>query len=233
VKVLAHRGAGAGLPEQSLAAYRAVIAAGVDGVECDVRLSADGHPVCVHDRTLDRTTGGTGRLSTTPVDALRDLGVPTLRELCRLVADAGRSLELAVETKHPTRAGGTVERAVVEVLAEFGWTAAGTGPVTVRAMSFSWLALLRIHRLAPELELVRLIDRRRTASAGLFPPGVRVAGIGLETLRRRPDLVVRVRRRGLDVQVWTVDEPDDLEFCRRLGIDTVISNRPALLRSGL
>ena len=226
--MLAHRGASAGRPEQSLAGYRAAIQAGVDGVECDVRVSLDGQPVCIHDRAVDRTTSGTGLVATKRLDELQALGVPSLRDVCAVVAAAGRPLELAIETKHPSRHGGLVERAVADVLAEFGWQRPG-GRVTVRGMSFSRLALLRMHRLAPELELVRLMNRRWPPYLGVFPPGVRVIGVGVRILRGRPGMVRRLARRGMRVHVWTVDDPADLPRCRELGADVVITNRPEML----
>src|SRR5688500_13934855 len=61
--VFAHRGSSAALPEHTLAAYLRALEEGADGLECDVRLSRDGHLVCVHDRRLDRTSNGRGRAS--------------------------------------------------------------------------------------------------------------------------------------------------------------------------
>src|SRR5262245_47979548 len=61
--VFAHRGASATLPEHTLEAYELALAQGADGVECDVRLTRDGHLVCMHDSRLDRTSNGTGRVS--------------------------------------------------------------------------------------------------------------------------------------------------------------------------
>lgn len=61
--IFAHRGSSAELPEHTLAAYLKALDDGADGVECDVRLTRDGHLVCVHDRRLDRTSNGRGRVS--------------------------------------------------------------------------------------------------------------------------------------------------------------------------
>ena len=62
-QVFAHRGSSAALPEHTLAAYLRALREGADGLECDVRLTRDGHLVCVHDRRLDRTSNGKGRVS--------------------------------------------------------------------------------------------------------------------------------------------------------------------------
>src|SRR6185437_14586759 len=72
--VVAHRGASASLPEHTLAAYDLALREGADGVECDVRLTRDGHLVCVHDRKLDRTSTGDGLVSTKTLAEMRELG---------------------------------------------------------------------------------------------------------------------------------------------------------------
>ena len=71
--VVAHRGASADRPEHTLAAYQLALEEGADGVECDVRLTRDGHLVCVHDRRIDRTSTGTGLVSEMTLAQLRKL----------------------------------------------------------------------------------------------------------------------------------------------------------------
>jgi glycerophosphoryl diester phosphodiesterase len=71
--VVAHRGASAERPEHTRAAYELALSEGADGVECDVRLTRDGHLVCVHDRRVDRTSNGTGLVSEMTLAQLRDL----------------------------------------------------------------------------------------------------------------------------------------------------------------
>src|SRR6201998_3172869 len=71
--VVAHRGASADRPEHTLAAYELALAQGAEGVECDVRLTRDGHLVCVHDRRVDRTSNGTGLVSDMTLEELRRL----------------------------------------------------------------------------------------------------------------------------------------------------------------
>ena len=137
-QVVAHRGASEENAEHTLGAYVAALDAGADGLECDVRLTADGHLVCVHDRDLRRTAGTPGIVSTMELKDLAELDfaawknpwadlddeapdrdpelgrVLTLRKLLETVADCDRRVELAIETKHPTRYGGLVERRLVE-----------------------------------------------------------------------------------------------------------------------
>src|SRR3954452_4151528 len=75
--VVAHRGASAARPEHTLAAYELALQEGADGVECDVRLTKDGHLVCVHDRTVDRTSDGIGAVSELTLDELRAMNFGT------------------------------------------------------------------------------------------------------------------------------------------------------------
>ncbi len=86
--MVAHRGASADRPEHTLAAYELALQEGADGVECDVRLTSDGHLVCVHDRRVDRTSNGTGLVSEMTLAQLRELG---LRRLARQLARRRRA----------------------------------------------------------------------------------------------------------------------------------------------
>jgi glycerophosphoryl diester phosphodiesterase len=251
-QVIAHRGASGEEPEHTLAAYRRAIEVGADALECDVRLTADGHLVCVHDRRVDRTSNGSGVVSTLELTQLQGLDwgswkglarpddaeqpfvvgpgnrahLLTLRTLLELVRDCGREVQVAIETKHPTRYGPRVERALAAVLADFRWDGrAGASPV--RVMSFSGLAVSRLGRLMPGLERVLLLDRVPLALRdGRLPFGVGTAGIGLEVLRHRPEFAEQVHRRGGRVHVWVVDEPADVELCRHAGVEGIITDRP-------
>ncbi|HEU5107296.1 MAG TPA: glycerophosphodiester phosphodiesterase family protein [Micromonosporaceae bacterium] len=86
--VYAHRGSSAALPEHTLAAYLRALADGADGVECDVRLTRDGHLVCVHDRRLERTSNGRGRVSSRTLAELDELDFGSWHEAGPAVAPA-------------------------------------------------------------------------------------------------------------------------------------------------
>jgi glycerophosphoryl diester phosphodiesterase len=270
--LVAHRGASSSQPEHTLAAYEAAIASGADALECDVRLTRDGHLVCVHDRTVNRTSDGRGVVSELDLSSLEGLnfsswhgdlptsadqllsdspyhegvaadrierggGVLTLELLLGLVHDAEREVRLLIETKHPTRYGGLVEKTLVDLLARFNW-AGRQGPTTdlhrpadmdnrVVVMSFATTAVRRVRLLAPDIPTVKLLDRlkpkRRT---GHLPSGVPIAGPGLHLLRAYPDYVERAHDLGHAVYVWTVDEPGDVQYVLGLGVDTIITDRP-------
>ncbi|MFD3550150.1 glycerophosphodiester phosphodiesterase [Streptomyces sp. NPDC058655] len=238
VRVVAHRGASHEHPEHTLAAYRQAVADGADALECDVRLTADRRLVCVHDRRVERTSDGRGAVSALTYAELAalDFGawkgeghagsrVLLFEDLLREALAAPRPVGLAVETKHPTLAGGLLEAELVRVLREYGLADGASGRIEV--MSFSRTALTRLHRTAPGLPAVYLMERRLRP---VRPPYATHAGPGIDLVRRDPGLVGRLRRRGLSVRVWTVDEPEDVELCVRLGVDTLITNRPREVR---
>jgi glycerophosphoryl diester phosphodiesterase len=159
-------------------------------------------------------------------------GVLTLERLLELVVDCGRPLDVAVETKHPTRYSGLVERSVIQMLDRFALTGRrardrGGDVPRSRVMSFSALALRRIQALAPQLPTVYLMKhvpaRRRS---GHLPPGTSAAGPSIDALRADPGYPKRAHRHGHEVHVWTVDTPQDVLLCRETGVDTIITNRP-------
>src|SRR3954468_14853410 len=134
-QVVAHRGASEVEAEHTLGAYLRAIDDGADGLECDVRLTRDGHLVCVHDRRVDRTSNGSGTLSDFDLDDLHGLdfaswkwhqqppdayiedralaGTPepvlTLDRLVQAGLRAPRAVRLLIETKPPTRYAGLVK----------------------------------------------------------------------------------------------------------------------------
>jgi glycerophosphoryl diester phosphodiesterase len=250
-QVVAHRGASHEIAEHTLGAYVSAMDAGAGALECDVRLTADGHLVCVHDRNLRRTTSYPGTVSTMDLAELSQLdfagwknpwsdlddeapdrdetldGVLTLRKLLETVADYDRRVEVAIETKHPTRYGGLVEKRLVELLADFGWCEEGS---PVRVMSFSFTALQRVERLAPGVQLVQLVDKLAywQALKRVIGPGWSV-GPGVELLWESPRIADSIRRRGRELHVWTVNTEADLDRCLAAGASAVITDKPAYL----
>ncbi|POX54870.1 glycerophosphodiester phosphodiesterase [Streptomyces sp. Ru72] len=252
VQVVAHRGASEDAPEHTLAAYKKAIEDGADALECDVRLTADGHLVCVHDRRVNRTSNGRGAVSTLELAELaaldfgswkrsdeepdwehrpqdpEDTSVLTLERLLELVADAGRPIDLAVETKHPTRWAGQVEERLLLLLKRFGLDAPESPEKSpVRIMSFSARSLHRVRTASPTLPTVYLLQflspRLRD---GRLPAGVRIAGPSMRIVRTHPAYVKRLKLAGHQVHVWTVNEPEDVDLCLELGVDAIITNRP-------
>jgi glycerophosphoryl diester phosphodiesterase len=254
VQVVAHRGSSAAHAEHTLAAYELALAEGADALECDVRLTRDGVLVCVHDRKVDRTSDGRGVVSTLELAELDELDfaswkqrqadpqlqasweevdrdrsrVLTLERLVRLALDHERPVQLHIETKHPTRYGGLVERALVDLLERYGIADPPSRSASrVTVMSFAPTSLRRIHAMAPAIPTVLLMDRVPVRYRdGSLPARVNLAGPSLELLKANPAYVERAHDQGHRVHVWTVDEPADIEYVLSLGVDAVISNLP-------
>jgi glycerophosphoryl diester phosphodiesterase len=253
--VVAHRGSSHAVAEHTLAAYEQAIGDGADALECDVRLTRDGHLVCVHDRRVERTSNGRGVVSEFALDELGDLdfgrwhdqlpssadalvdpeppppppaAVLTLPQLLELIVDASRPVQLYVETKHPNRYAGLVEQELVAALRRFG-LADPPDPASslVTLMSFAPMGVRRMRLLAPALPKVLLLNQvPKIRRDGSLPPGVGIAGPGIHVLRAHPEYARRVHEAGHRLYAWTIDKPTDLDLALALGSDMIATNRP-------
>ncbi len=244
LSVIAHRG-GRGLwPENTLYAFRRAVELGVDVLEMDVRQSADGELVIVHDETVDRTTEGSGPVSALPLARLRELDagyrwspdggrthphrgsgltVPSLREVFAALPQARMNLEIKV--RGPGLAG-PLCRVIREhrmehrvVVASFGQEAmdafraacpeVATAATADEARRFFRLTALFLEPLfEPRAEALQVPERLGT----------------LEVLT--PRLVRAARRLNLKIEVWTVNEPDDMRRLIALPVDGIMTDYP-------
>ena len=252
--VVAHRGASGERPEHTLAAYDLALNEGADGVECDVRLTRDGHLVCVHDRRIDRTSTGSGVVSDMTLAQLRELdyggaghrgpgadgdradtSLLTLDALVSLVLDWRRPVKIFIETKHPVRYGALVEREVLALLRRFGIaTPASAARARAVVMSFSAAAVWRVRRAAPLLPTVLLGGASRYLHGGAATTvGATAIGPSIATLRNHPQLVDLAAAQGRALYCWTVDRFEDVSFCRDVGVAWVATNHPARTKAWL
>jgi glycerophosphoryl diester phosphodiesterase len=251
--VVAHRGASADRPEHTLAAYELALKEGADAVECDVRLTRDGHLVCVHDRRVDRTSSGTGVVSEMTLAELRELDfgswhassrpdagpettdLLTLERLVELVLDWHRPVKLFIETKHPVRYGALVESKVLATLHRFGIATPASADLSrAVVMSFSAAAVWRIRRAAPLLPTVLLGETSRyLGGSAATTVGATAVGPSIMTLREHPELVDRAAAQGRALYCWTVDHYEDVRYCRDLGVAWVATNHPGRTKDWL
>jgi glycerophosphoryl diester phosphodiesterase len=251
--VVAHRGASADRPEHTVAAYELALQQGAEGVECDVRLTRDGHLVCVHDRRVDRTSNGSGAVSEMSLAELRaldyggwhasrradtaqgDTGLLTLDGLVKLVLDWRRPVKIFIETKHPVRFGSLVENKVLALLHRYGIASpASADRSRAVVMSFSAAAVWRIRRAAPMLPTVLLGETSRyLGGSAATTVGATAVGPSILTLREHPELVDRAAAQGRATYCWTVDELADVEFCRDLGVGWIATNHPGRTKEWL
>jgi glycerophosphoryl diester phosphodiesterase len=221
VQIFAHRGASVNHPENTLRAFRHALVIGVGGIELDVRATADGIPVVIHDRDIERTTDGVGYVDEMPMARLAtfDAGdgerVPTLAEVLALVGDAA---QLDIEIK-----GAGIERAVLKVLAEYP-------AVTWAISSFDWDTLRTMRRLDPVAELWPLAesvgDDLFAIAAELGSPAVSLIA-GAYTTETAPNL----RHAGLRVVVWTVNDPREARRIADLGAFALCTDDPQHISS--
>ena len=212
-----HRGAAGHVTGNTLASITKALALGVDFVEIDVRATRDGHPVVFHDRWVDGTTDGSG--------AVIEL---TLEEMLRLRTADGQPIPTLDEALAciNNRAGLMLDIKSTEIVKRV-W-ASVTGNKFVRPViyaSFLHAELLEVKRLASGAHTMALLD-----SAPVHPTAfardaeVTHVGLGIDCLTG--EFVNALRREGLRVFVYTVNEPSDIAWVRSLGVDGIISDFP-------
>lgn len=235
--VVAHRGASREAPENTLAAFRRGIELKADLLECDVYLSSDGVPVLLHDGTLDRTTNGTGSITSLTLEQIKKLDagswkgaafagepVPTLEELLEL---AKGKAQVLIEIK---QAGQATVAATIAAIRKTGMSN------NVVIQSFNPESVKFAAQLAPDIPRALLLGDpgiRNAAAAGavivkqVLESGANAASINYGAIT--PDLVRYLHSRGIAVFVWTVDDRYTLQRMIVAGVDGIITNDPATL----
>jgi glycerophosphoryl diester phosphodiesterase len=245
---LAHRGASALAPENTIEAFRLAVEAGAGGLELDVHMTRDGHIVVIHDATVDRTTNGSGAVSEMILDELRRLDaghnfspeggparpyrgrgvrVPTLGEVLEEFPVGAVNIEI--------KAGTTgIEETVLGVLRE----AKALGRVLVVSTPHHIVKHFRkvsggnvstgasrweigVFYIASRLRLERLV---RPAYDALQVP-LRHKGIPVVT----PRFLRAAHARGVRVDAWTINQADEMRCLLDLGVDVIMTDRPGTL----
>lgn len=233
--VIAHGGASAAAPENTIAAFERALADGADAIALAVHLSRDGHPVVIHDGTLERTTNGSG-----PVRE------HTMRELKRLDAGAwrgpafaGQRLQTLQEVLERFRGrarfwiepkGGSdiypdIEERIVGLLEVYD---AVDGALV---QSFDHATLGRLRAFSRELSLGVLLARAPLDMVRDVPPAANALCPSAEILGT-PEREA-IRRSGRQCHVWTVNEPALMDRLVEWAVDGIVTDRPDLLRARL
>jgi len=241
--VAAHRG-GAGLwPENSLLAFRQALALGVDALEFDLHMTADGEIVVLHDPTLDRTSTGTGpvrdqtlaglagvRLKTRD-GAVTDEPIPTFARLLDLASPASVELlpEIKVDVNRQRYDG--IEEKVLALLRARGLLARTT------IQAFQVETIRRLRELEPRARTMLLVARgdvervrARPAEAVRRAHDLGATDLGMNHRLVDADVVAAARAAGIRVAAWTVNEEADIRRMVDLGVDMVMSDRPDLAK---
>ena len=229
--VIAHRGFSSIAPENTIAALRAARLLGAQYSECDVRLTADGVPVLIHDESLLRTGGLNLQVSTVLSATLQDIdvgswlsptyageAVPTLAAALRETSD---TMGLIIELK-----GTGMASAVAEVILE-----SNTALDKLMLFSFEWTELISTQSMVPGIRGMWLVDDAlagratidqivdRTAAAGL-------SGIGVQSSLVDKAWLAEAGRRSLNVFAWTVNTRNEMARMAYLGVNGIISDKP-------
>ena len=223
--VLAHRGASEECPENTLPAFERAVQLGADGVELDVQL-CEGELVVIHDEKLERTTDGRGTVAGTPLEVLRRLDagdgarVPLLAEVLDVVA---APLLVNIELKGPGTAAPVL--ALLDRL--------GIEPARILLSAFEHAQLEVARTQAPRWTRGALFGRLEgvdpVAAAGAVE--ARTAHLALRTVSA--ERVAALRAAGLEVLVYTVNEPEAALALRDLGVRGVFTDRPRALLEAL
>ncbi|HEV8683652.1 MAG TPA: glycerophosphodiester phosphodiesterase family protein [Actinomycetota bacterium] len=235
--VVAHRGASADLPENTLVAFEAAARAGADIIEFDLRLTADRVPVVLHDEDLSRTTDGNGLVRETTLAEVKRLDassgrgarqeVPTLAEALELIGQTDAGVDLEIKSLGGADPG---RHELLEAALKVLDAERFPGPILVS--SFNGLTLQRCRELAPGLptgfltavaiEPMSALAYARQAGHEFLLPQVE------SVLEAGPGFVEQCHGAGLRVGTWTVDDEATLEKLLRWGVDAVASNHPGL-----
>lgn len=245
---MAHRGASARAPENTIEAFRIAVESGAGGLELDVHMTRDGHIVVIHDDTVDRTTDGSGVVQEMRLDEIRALDagyrfspddglshpyrerglrVPTLAEMYRSFPEMCVNIEVKED-----QAG--VEETVLQVIED---AAAGDRTIVASGIHtvvdrFRRVSGERIPTAASRWEIWWFFVFARLHVESLLRPAYvalqvppRHRGIPLVTSR----FIAAARNRGLRVDVWTINDPSVMRWLLDLGADTIMTDRPEKL----
>lgn len=224
-QAIAHRGGDATTPENTLAAFRNAIALGMDYLEFDVQMTADGHLIVIHDDTVDRTTNGTGAVKDLTLDEIRALDagngeqVPTFEEVIQLAKDEG--VMILPEAKSPALYPGMPTK-MVELLEEMDYLDQAV------IQSFVPSALDEVRAANPEARTCSLyglwkFDLTVSPSTDVCPMA--------EMVLLYPWMVRAAHQRGQQAYLWfgVIEHPLTMRLMLVFGADGVMVDDPAAL----
>ena len=233
--VIAHRGASAEAPENTIAAFERALELGADALQLDVHLSRDDQPVVIHDFTLERTTDGSGPVRARTVRELKrlDVGgwfrpafrgqrVQTLQEVLERFRERAR---LSITLKGGSTLYPGIEERVVGLLEVYD----ALERALVQSLDLDALGSLRAR--SPEVRLGALIAHRPIDLEADLAPGWTALCPSVEILGLAERATIHAA--GRECHVWTVNEPALMDRLIEWGVDGIITDRPDLLRARL
>lgn len=241
IMIIAHRGAAGLAPENTLPAIRLALEQRADAIEVDLRQTADGALVAMHDATVDRTTDGTGRVDSFTLAELRRLDagswfasrfagtrVPTLAEILDAVPEQTR---LILELKDGSAVYPGIEESIVSLL-----EARGRRNVILKSFNTGVLAAFR--RLAPERPRLYVFNAHIPWLHLIVDDGLRIGTAwdqDVQWLQKHSFFITggfvrRAQERGYRVVAWHVHDRETMQDMIRLGVDAIETDYPGVLR---
>ncbi len=226
-QITAHRGFSDIAPENTIYAFQSAVDAGADYIELDVQQSADGQLVVFHDKTLDRTTNGTGAVSLYTYEELSKLSCNDVFDensfpesrimlLSDVLAFAGNDILLNIEIK---KTGEEIEtaRKTAELVLEYGLEE------SCYVTSFSYYALRAVKKVNPEIKTGIISS---SATATVYSALTDIDAVSLNYSFVNKSIVNTAHKNGKTVFVWTVNSQEDIERMVSIGVDNIITDRP-------
>lgn len=220
--VLGHRGARGHVAENTVASVKKAMELGVDGIEIDVFVCASGELVVFHDKTLEKLTDATGYIEDIDLDSIRKITVlgsepiPTLDEVLETIqAKVVLNIELkGTQTAQPTYA----------LLKEY-FEAGKLSPKDVFISSFNWEELALFYTETKEVPIAVLTE---DDPLDAIPVASQLAAFAInpnhKSLTKKN--VKKIHEAGFKIYPWTINEPNDIERMKSLGVDAIITDYP-------
>lgn len=233
--LIAHRGANAETPENTIAAFERALEFPINGIEFDVRLTRDEIPVVFHDETLERIAGRAGAISDYTCKELKafDYGrwfsesfartpIPTLEEvLDRYASRTALLIELKTGLDGPGHAE-ILRKLVRRSLELIDSRVPENGRSGVFILSFDREVLVEVHQTAPDLKCIQNIE----APLEEIPEDPQPYGFGLSLDRMTPTFVREAHRAGIKVMTYSCNTPARIDHALEFGIDYVLTDDP-------
>lgn len=247
--IIAHRGASFDAPEHTSPAYAEAVRQGADSIELDLQVTADGVLVTLHDETLERVAGLPDEVAAVTYADLLEIDIGSwfnrqhpdrtderfvgarVQTLADVLVAHPPPLHLHLELKSPSRHGGRVEQALADVLRDHGELEPSRDDSRLLVECFEAESLRRVRTLAPELPTGLLwYEARSELIRAEVPDWVDVSCPESFVASMHPELIRAAHDRGLEVHVWTVDEPEEIAALAEAGADGIFTNRPSVAR---
>jgi glycerophosphoryl diester phosphodiesterase len=226
--IYAHRGASADFPEMTESAYLGAVKQGADGFECDLRLTRDEVPVLWHNASMLERAGNRGLIAEMNFSEVQRAYPQVLTLDDFLDIAIAHSKGVLIETKHPVISGNRVEEILISKLHDRNVLE----QIELSVMSFSWSAIEKVKRLDSAIPTTFLMHDRTPYLQAKFSSAPSI-GPGISRVNKDRELISQLKKLGRTISVWTVDLAADIELCKELGVDILITNTPAQARTFL